>query len=66
MKVKINQLDEEVNERNAELIIQQLKKENDQLHQLINKNHEAKNANRISVGSQTKHVVIDDVRTLLQ
>ena len=54
MKVKINQLDEEVNERNADLIIQQLKKENDRLHQLINKHHESHV--RISVGSQTKHV----------
>ena len=57
MKVKINQLDEEVNERNAELIIQQLKKENDQLHQLVNKHHEL-NVKRISVGSQIKHVGI--------
>ena len=64
----INQLDEEVNQRNSDLIIQQLKKENSQLHQLISKNHESKNANRISVGSQTKqcHVAIDYVRTLLQ
>ena len=57
MKVKINQLDEEVNERNADLIIQQLKNENDQLHQLVNKYHES-HVRRISVGSQTKHVCI--------
>ena len=57
MKVKIKQLDEEVNERNVELIIQQLKKENDQLHQLVNKHHEL-NVKRISVGSQIKHVGI--------
>ena len=55
MGVIINQLDEEVNERNADLTIQQLKKENDQLHQLVNKHHES-HARRISVGSQTKKV----------
>ena len=42
MKVKINQLDEQVNESNADFIVQQLKKENDQLHQLVNKYHESK------------------------
>ena len=57
MKVKINQLGEEVNERNADLIIQQLKKENDQLHQLVNTHHES-HVKRISVGSQTKQVGI--------
>ena len=55
MKVKINQLDEEVNERNTDLIIQQLKKENDQLHQLVNIYHES-HVERISIGSQTKQV----------
>ena len=55
MKVKINQRDEEVNERNADLIIQQLKKENDQFRQLVNKHHES-HVKRITVGSQTKHV----------
>ena len=55
MKVKINQLDEEVNERNADLTIQQLKKENDQLHQLVNKDHESC-AKRILVGYQTEKV----------
>ena len=48
MKVKIDQLDDEVNERNADLIIQQLKKENDRLHQLVNKHHESR-VKRISV-----------------
>ena len=56
MKVTINQLDEEVNEKNADVTIQQLKKENSQLHQLVNKYRESKNANRISVGSQTEKV----------
>jgi len=56
MKVTINQLDEEVNEKSTEVTIQQLKKENSQLHQLINKYRESKNANRISVGSQTEKV----------
>ena len=63
MNVKINQLDEEVNERNADLIIQQLKKENDRLHQLVNKHHES-HVKRISVGSQTKHVGSINVRML--
>ena len=48
MKVKINQLDEEVNKRNANLINQQLKKENDRLHQLVNKHHVSR-VKRISV-----------------
>ena len=48
MRVKINQLDEEVNERNTDLIIQQLKKENDRLHQLVNNHHES-HVKRISV-----------------
>ena len=48
MKVKIDQLDDEVNKRNADLIIQQLKKENDRLHQLVNKHHESR-VKRISV-----------------
>ena len=56
MKVKINQLVEQVNESNADFIIQQLKKENDQLHQLVNKYHESKNASKISEGSKTKKV----------
>jgi len=56
MKVTINQLDEEVNEKNADVTMQQLKKENSQLHQLVNKYRESKNVNRISVGSQTEKV----------
>jgi len=56
MRVTINQLDEEVNEKNANVTIQQLKKENSQLHQLVNKYRESKNANRISVGFQTEKV----------
>jgi len=56
MKVTINQLDEEVNEKNADVTIQQLKKENTQLYQLVNKYRESKNANGISVGCQTEKV----------
>ena len=52
MNITINQLDE----KNADVMIQQLKKENIQLYQLVNKYRESKNANRISVGSQTKKV----------
>ena len=52
MKVNINQMDEELNEKNADLTIQQLKKENDQL---VNIYHGSR-ARRISVGSQTKQV----------
>ena len=55
MKVIINQLE---GQRNADV---QLKKENQQLHRLVNKYHESKNAKRISVGSQT----IKYVRILL-
>ena len=56
MKVKINQLVKHINECNADFIIQQLKKENDQLHQLVNKYNESKNASKISEGSKTKKV----------
>ena len=56
MKVKFNQLEEQVNKSNADFIIQQLKKENDQLHQLVNKYHESKNASKISVNLETKEV----------
>jgi len=56
VKFKINQLGEEVNKKNADVTIQQLKKENSQLHQLVNKYRESKNANRISVGTQTEKV----------
>ena len=56
MKIKINQLDEQVIESNADFIIQQLKKENDQLHQLVNKYHESKIASKISDDLETKMV----------
>ena len=56
MKVKINSLKEQVNESNADLIIRQLKKENDQLHQLVNKYHELKIVNIISDDPKTKKV----------
>ena len=56
MKVKINQLDEQVNESKADFIIQQLKKEKDQLQQLVNKYHESKNANIKSDDPKTKKV----------
>ena len=58
MKVKINQLDEQVNESNADFIVQRLKKENDQLHQLVNKYHESKNASRKLDDVKTKKVNI--------
>ena len=58
MKVKINQLDEQVNESNTDFKNQQLKKENDQLRQLVNKYHEAKNTSRKSVDLKTKKVKI--------
>ena len=58
MKIKINQLDEPVNESSADFIIQRLKKENDQLHQLVNKYHESKTVNRKSDDLKTKKVKI--------
>ena len=58
MKVKINQLDQQVNESNADFIIQQLKKENDQLHQLVNRYHKSKDSNKISDDAKTKKVGI--------
>ena len=58
MKVKINQLDEQVNESNTDFIVQRLKKENDQLHQLLNKYRESKNANRKLDDLETKKVKI--------
>ena len=55
--IKINQLDEEVNEKNVKM--QQLKTENDQLqHQLVNRHQEPTNMNKISVGCQTIHVQV--------
>ena len=57
MKITINQLDEEVNERNVQM--QQLKTENDQLHhQLVNRHQEPTSVNKISVECQTIEVSI--------
>ena len=63
MKIKINQLDEEVIEKNVKM--QQL---NDQLlHQLVSRQQESPSANKILVGSQTNKVgIIDYVLTILQ
>ena len=61
MKIKINQQDEQANKRNADFIIQRLKKENDQLHQLVNKYHESKNASKISDDLETKKVGIINI-----
>ena len=59
----VNQLNEEINEKSINLKMQQLKEEevtkkNDQLHKLVNKYHESKNADKISVGCQTEEVGI--------
>ena len=62
MKVTVNQLEEQVNERNPDLTIQQLKKENNQLHQLVNKYRQSNNASRISVGSQTEQVSMSHIQ----
>ena len=56
MKVKINQLAEQVNKSKADFIIQQLRKEKDQLQQLVNKYHESKDANAKSDDPKTKRV----------
>ena len=57
MKIKINQLDEEVNEKNVKM--QQFKTEVDQLHhQLVSRQQEPTSANKISIGSQTIKVGI--------
>ena len=57
MKITINQLDEEVNEKNVKM--QQLKTENDQLHhQLVSRHQEPTSVNKISVGCQTIHVQV--------
>ena len=61
MKVKFKQLDEQVKESNADFIIQRLKKEKNQLQQLVNKYHESKNANIISDDVKTKKVGINHV-----
>ena len=57
MKININQLDEEVNEKNVKM--QQLKTEVDQLHhQLVSRHQEPIIVNKISVGIQTRKVSI--------
>ena len=56
MKVRNNQLAQQVNESEADFIIQQLKKENDQLHQLVNKYHGSKDASIKSDDPKTKKV----------
>ena len=58
MQLKINQLDKQVNEKNADLLIQQLKKENNQLHQLVTKYHESKIASKTSNDLEIKKVGI--------
>ena len=58
MKITINQLDEEVNEKNVKM--QQFKTEVDQLHhQLVSRHQEPTSTNKISVGCQTKKVGIN-------
>ena len=37
MRIKINHLNKQLNESNADFIVQQLKKEYEQLHDLVNK-----------------------------
>ena len=64
MKIKINQLAEQANERNADFIIQRLKKENDQLHQPVDKYHESKIANKISDDLKTKKLGIINMRCI--
>ena len=61
MKIRNIQLAEQVNESNADFIIQRLRKENDQLHQLVNKYHESKNASKISDDLETKKVGIINI-----
>ena len=57
MKIKINQLNEEVNKKNVKN--EQLKAEFDQLrHQLVNRQQEPTSVNKISVGCQTRKVSI--------
>ena len=57
MTDKINQLKEQVNESKAD--IKQLKNENDQLHQLVDKYCGSKNANKISDDVKAKKVDIN-------
>ena len=56
MTVKINQLNEQVNDSDADFNIEQLKKENNQLRHLVNKYHESKSANKISDDIKVKKV----------
>ena len=56
MKVKIHQLDEEVNEKNVK--IQNLKTENDQLHQqLVSRYQEPTSVNKISQARKVSIIV---------
>ena len=60
-QITINRLNEEVDEKNADLKVQKLKeeklkKDNNRLHQLVNKYRQGKDGNRISVGCQTEEV----------
>ena len=54
MTDKINQLKEQISESNAD--IKQLKKENDQLHQLVDQYYGSRNANKISNDVKAKKV----------
>ena len=63
MKIEVNQLDEKLNEKNTDLVVQELRKENKQLHQLVNKYQKSKTASRISVSCQTEEVGINYITT---
>ena len=52
----VNQLNDEINGKNIKE--EGLKKENNQLHKLVNKFHESKHVNKISVACQTEQVGI--------
>ena len=61
LQIAINELNEEIDEKNADLKMrklkeEELKKENDHLHQLVNKYRVEKVENKISVGCQTEEV----------
>lgn len=53
MKVKINQLNEELDEKNSDLRIENLQNENNRLSQLLNRHQVSRNANKNSVSCQT-------------
>lgn len=55
MQVTVQQLKEELEEKNGDLIIQQLKKENNQLHQLVNKHHEIMRELKNTSGAINRH-----------